>query len=183
MGYIYVIKNEITNMSYVGQTTKQPYQRWGEHLISIGKEDKPLYVDMKLCGWQNFSFRVIEEVEDEKLNEREYYWIRRLDSFKNGYNHTIPPTMLDRYKADQLQFENTSVRLVGKGLILCQLDRNTKEVIGKYRNATDAARDLFPELSQTEHNQKGKHISSASKGVKATAYGFCWEWRSREECE
>lgn len=167
-------------MIYVGQTTKEPYQRWGEHLLSIDKEEKPLYVDMKNCGWENFSFRILEKVENEKLNEREYYWIKRLNSLKNGYNQYIPPTMLSQYKEDCQQFENTSVRLVGKGLILCCLDKNTKEVLGRYRNATDAARDLFPDLSQNEYNQKGKHISAASKGVKSTAYGFYWEWRARE---
>ena len=182
MGYIYVIKNELTEAKYVGQTQKSPYTRWGEHLVSIDKENKPLYEDMKICGWQNFSFRVIEEVSNDLLNEREYYWIRRLNTLKEGYNTTIPPTMLHQYQLDEAEFENTAVRLVGKGLILCQIDKNTQEVIGKYRNATDAARALFPELPQAEHNSKGKHISAASKGTKGSAYGFKWKWCTKDEC-
>ena len=63
MGYIYVIKNELTNAKYVGQTQKTPYTRWGEHLTSIDKEDKPLYKDMKLiadCGSTKIQWCAVE---------------------------------------------------------------------------------------------------------------------------
>ena len=36
---------------------------------------------MRKYGIDNFSIQKIEEVPDEKLNEREQYWIEHYDSF------------------------------------------------------------------------------------------------------
>jgi group I intron endonuclease len=44
---------------------------------------------MRTDGLENFSFEIIEEIENEKLFEREIYWIDYYDSLvPNGYNLT-----------------------------------------------------------------------------------------------
>lgn len=43
---------------------------------------------MRKYGLNNFSFKIIEECSEKKLNDREIYWITFYDSYHNGYNET-----------------------------------------------------------------------------------------------
>ena len=93
MGYIYVITNLINGKQYVG-LSKDCHKRWADHYsksyTSNRKDDleKVLYKAMKKYGRDNFSFQIIEECPEEKLAEREIYWIEQLKTYDNGYNET-----------------------------------------------------------------------------------------------
>ena len=90
---IYCIENKINGHKYVG-LSKDCMKRWSDHYskcIHSKKEDdirKPLYMAMRKYGRDNFSFTIIEECPENKLKEREIYWIEKLDTFHNGYNAT-----------------------------------------------------------------------------------------------
>lgn len=90
---IYVITNNINGKKYVG-LSKNCLKRWSDHYSnsyhSKRKDDldKALYRAMRKYGRDNFSFQVIEECDEDKLPEREIYWIAKLDTYKNGYNET-----------------------------------------------------------------------------------------------
>jgi hypothetical protein len=43
---------------------------------------------MRKYGRENFSFQILEECSEDKLAEREIYWINKLNTYKNGYNET-----------------------------------------------------------------------------------------------
>lgn len=43
---------------------------------------------MRKYGIDNFYIEMIEQCDDNLLNEREIYWINKLDTYKNGYNST-----------------------------------------------------------------------------------------------
>ena len=83
---IYKITNLINSKIYIGQTIRTLEDRILQHQYD------DLYVDraIKKYGWDNFKAEVIEECETiEKLNEREMYWIKELNSkAPNGYNLT-----------------------------------------------------------------------------------------------
>ena len=85
MGYIYLIKNDINEYKYVGLTTRTVEERWKEHLRHssevIGKA-------ILKYGKEHFTVITLEECPDEKLDEREQYWISYYDSYNNGYNCT-----------------------------------------------------------------------------------------------
>lgn len=91
---IYVITNQINGKQYVG-LSKNCLKRWFDHYSksyhSTKKEDKEkvLYMAMRKYGRDNFSFQIIEECPENKLSEREKYWINKLDTYKNGYNETL----------------------------------------------------------------------------------------------
>ena len=95
MGYIYKITNKINGKIYVGQTIKNYEERFRQHRLNYNKEyfsQIVLYKAFKKYGIENFSFEMIEEVEREKLDEREKYWIEYYNSYvKNncGYNITF----------------------------------------------------------------------------------------------
>ena len=103
MGYIYKIQNLINDNVYIGQTVKTVEKRFQQHRNNY---DKPyfsqltLYKAFKKYGLENFSFEVIEETENEKLDEREKYWIDYYDSYKNGYNMTLGGRLIELYKWD-----------------------------------------------------------------------------------
>lgn len=92
---IYIIKNTINNLVYIGQAYNIE-RRWKVH-YAIGKKDcstkyveynNQIHTAMRKLGRENFYLEVLEECEKEKLNEREKYWIKYYNSYKNGYNGT-----------------------------------------------------------------------------------------------
>ena len=118
MGHIYKITNTLNHKVYIGQTKRDPEQRWSEHKRSsnslIGRT-------IKAVGEQHFSFEVIEEVDSSLLDEREVYWIGHFNSFERGYNQTLggkggngleKPTMGELFADDILNilFTTYSVR-------------------------------------------------------------------------
>ena len=94
MGEIYKITNLINGKMYIGQTKNDARRRWTEHKRDAKKHNyrSLLHNAINKYGADNFNMEVIEyEVPDEKLNEREIYWIKYYGTFDNpekGYNLT-----------------------------------------------------------------------------------------------
>lgn len=101
MAYIYSITNLENSKLYVGKTTQpNPYDRWKQHLQAARSKDNlaennsihsmPIVRAICKYGADNFKFRVLEECDDDRVNERETFWIEKLDTNgKNGYNITL----------------------------------------------------------------------------------------------
>jgi group I intron endonuclease len=89
MGKIYLIMNHITGKVYVGQTRYTLQHRFRQHIESAGKDNSVLHKSIKKHGAENFTIELLEEVEHDKLNDREEYWIAKYNSvIPNGYNMT-----------------------------------------------------------------------------------------------
>lgn len=88
-GIIYYAYNKVSGKYYVGQTV-QPFKMRIRNHYSVAKHDRSTNVHfknaLKFYNIDEWDWKVIEEVEVDKLNEREHYWIRKYDSFENGYN-------------------------------------------------------------------------------------------------
>lgn len=98
MGFIYKITNNINGKMYIGQTISYPPElRWKEHIKSSKREDcknRCLYRAINKYKLENFTFEVIEEVDNHDLDIKEQYYIniyRTFVGFKdcNGYNMTL----------------------------------------------------------------------------------------------
>lgn len=88
---IYKITNLIDGNVYIGQTRKNAEERFKEHCRDAvsGRLDTALAKAIRKYGPDNFSVDEIEAVESEdKMGEREAYWIERYDSVRCGYNMT-----------------------------------------------------------------------------------------------
>lgn len=91
MGFIYKVTNPNNNKCYIGKTTRNYKDRWAEHKRDRIKEPYKtwhFYRMLNKIGPENVIWEVIEEVPNDKIDEREQYWIAHYNSFKNGYNET-----------------------------------------------------------------------------------------------
>ena len=92
MAYIYRIWNDINNKSYIGKTEHSIEKRWKEHCADRTKievQNRPLYKAINKYGAEHFQIELIEECDEQKLAEREIYWIETYHSYSNGYNATL----------------------------------------------------------------------------------------------
>lgn len=103
MGYIYKITNKINNKIYIGQTIKTVEKRFTQHKNNANKpyfSQIILYKAMNKYGIQNFTCEQLEEVENDKLDEREKYWIQYYNSYHDGYNSTLGGRSVELYNWD-----------------------------------------------------------------------------------
>lgn len=103
MGYIYKITNTINNKIYIGRTVKTVQKRFTQHKNNSNKEyfsQIVLYKAFNKYGIENFKCEEIEKVSNDKLDEREKYWIEYYDSYFNGYNSTLGGKATQLYNWD-----------------------------------------------------------------------------------
>ena len=100
---IYKITNKQNGKIYIGQSIKIE-DRWNEHLReSLISEEKwkenkrgeQTHLHRAMRQYQTkeniqqyFEFTIIEHCEEDRLNEREIYWVSQYNSYENGYNMT-----------------------------------------------------------------------------------------------
>lgn len=83
---IYIIKNKINNLVYIGQAVNT-VARWAGHRSAAKHSEHPILIDkaIKELGVENFWYEIIETVEN--YDEREMYWISYYNcKTPNGYN-------------------------------------------------------------------------------------------------
>ena len=191
MGFIYKISNTINDKVYIGQTTLSIEERWQEHFKKINKGKETIYKAIRKYGFLNFYIEKIEECENSLLNDREIYWIKYYDSYKNGYNETLGGESGCKYDHNEIikkflelndtaltaKYFNCSIHTVRnilnahnikyKFLVPIEiLDPNTLEVIYSFDSMTEA-------LSLNPDWHIGT-ISAAVSGKRNSAYGYFW---------
>lgn len=86
---IYKITCVDNNKAYIGKSV-DVCERWNQHCkssLEIGNIAKnQLYTLMKEKGAENFTFELLEEVNKDKLLERESYWIKFYETDSYGLN-------------------------------------------------------------------------------------------------
>lgn len=95
-GIIYKVYNKITNKYYVGQTTRSIKERMSEHYLNAKNGTKNhFYNALRAYNRDNFEWSEVCFIYDQnienlhkRLDELEIYFIRRYNSFRNGYNST-----------------------------------------------------------------------------------------------
>lgn len=204
MGYIYCITNLINSKRYVGKTVNDIQHRFEEHCKDSQKErceKRPLYDAFKKYGIENFKIEEVEYVEDDnKLDEREIFWIKELDTYgKNGYNATVGGDgkllydhneIIELYRmgyntlqvSQKLGCDASTVTTVlrahgiksrGKSVMVDQFD-----LAGNYVQTFDSTKDAKDWLiSKGLTTNKGAHrvISDCINGRRGnTMYGYKW---------
>ena len=81
-GKIYKILNTLDDDCYIGSTTQTLSKRMAKHrkdMHSEVKEDRMLYIEMRIHGSENFYIELVEEYpceNIEQLRQREGHYIR-----------------------------------------------------------------------------------------------------------
>lgn len=86
---IYCIENINTHKKYIGKTSAEVSKRWTDHIknsLNIGTIKRQNIHDALYNHWDEFTFTVLEEVKDDKLGEREKFYINFFQTDKYGFN-------------------------------------------------------------------------------------------------
>ncbi len=158
---IYKIENLINNKIYIGQSTNCE-DREHSHFVNLrlnSHHNKYLQRSYNKYGKENFIFEIIEVCEENKLNEREIYWIEFLDSISKGYNMceggNVPPNLKNSLNKDEI-CKKISKSLKGKSYVELYGEEKANE-LKKKRS------ELFKNIKRTDE-WKNK-ISNKLKGV------------------
>ena len=104
---VYKITNTVTGDFYIG-SSKDVKQRWACHKCQTTWKNYPnkqLYKDMLKYGIEKFDFQILEEVESEKLKEKEQQFIEIL---KPAYNSNRANGWdCERYKEYQKEYHKS----------------------------------------------------------------------------
>lgn len=87
-GIIYKVTCLINNKIYIGKTLYSLNKRKNDHISCSAKNDTYFHKAISKYNPNNFSWEIIEENDKEKLPKREQYWIKKFNSFGEGYNLT-----------------------------------------------------------------------------------------------
>ena len=90
LGNIYLITNKINQKKYVGQTARDIDKRFDEH-CSEKRGHSRLHNAIQKYGWQNFEISLIEQIPIEEMDEREQYWIKKLNTRNPEVGYNIAP--------------------------------------------------------------------------------------------
>ena len=174
-GIIYKIENIITHKIYIGQTThpkgfngRYYYKGTGIERVyhdltskkNRGKRyNKYILRSIEKCGFDAF---VVDELLDtaltiDELNEKETYYIKQFDSYKNGYNMSFGGDSMSGYSRPSGKDCPNSKRI-------CQISLSG-ELIKVWDCASDVERELI--INQTS-------ICQVCRGYHKTAGGFVW---------
>ena len=88
---IYKIENKINGKIYIGQSV-DIVERWKQHGYKAFNQKEVAYnsaihAAFRKYGIENFELTVLEECEVSELDEKERYWIQKLNSLTpTGYN-------------------------------------------------------------------------------------------------
>ena len=209
IGYIYCISNDINNKKYVGKTVRSIQERFKEHCKDSKRaafEKRPLYRAMNKYGVEHFFINLLETAEISKLEEREQYWIKKLNTYHDGYNATIGgdgkilydyeafvvdynkgllvKEIATKYGCDThtvtvaLQASNINSKLNRIKQVSHIINQYDKNgnFIQKFNSQNDAARYLIEQGHKGSRSSICTNIGRVLKGKRKTAEGYIWKY-------
>ena len=202
MAYIYKITNTKNNKCYIGKTEYSVEKRFKQHLTECTKdrcEKRPLYLAINKYGKDCFKVETLEETDTP--SERECYYIKKFNSYKNGYNATLGGDGKKYLDIDEelliaTYIEETfkSINKIAKEFGICvDSVRNILHVhnidirhSGKYLsrsikqytkdNVFIKAHKSAIDAAKTLGKNDATHINACARGERKSAYGFKWKY-------
>jgi group I intron endonuclease len=182
---IYKITNLINNKCYIGKSSniEERFKYHKQRYAEAKEWNKLLYKAIRKYKIENFSFEIIEIIEDyteQKGNEREKYWIAYYNSYcKNeGYNETLGGdggiTVKDP-RATYGKITNDEVIYLRKRYLECKYpssliyEKEFKNKISKRGFQAiwlgQNAKTIMPEVFTEENKKKQIQLSREYEGV------------------
>ena len=202
---IYKITNKINNKIYVGTSTDVK-NVWEKHRNLNEAKKFALEKDIALYGADKFEFSILEECEEDKLSDRESFYVDLYDAVKTGYNSKKAAkgsNFSNRNKSNNDQKSIGASSNVGIGLKRHVERMRTdpeyrNKMVQKYKNNRPNAIPVdmvdkntceiimtFPKImdgalwirENTEYSKADyATINKICKGQGKTAYGYRWRY-------
>lgn len=219
IGSLYIITNSVNHKVYIGKTYTSIEKRWKRHLTDCDRKNEngeykykyPIYNAIRKHGKEKFKIRLIGKFEEGELEEAEIEYIKRYDSFKNGYNATLGgdgkrSVDVDESEVVKLYKEGKSIKTIAKRMDVSNrsirniLEGNNVEVKKEYRIVMVQMTKEGEELQRFE-NKKLMHkqlVENYKRDIKAStayyytkkaaekgtiAFGYRWRAEKGEEVE
>lgn len=164
---IYKITNQVNGKVYIGQSVDIYIRRCCHKSELRGHRHHNIHLQRAWdqYGEENFIFDTIEECKENKLNEREIFWISYYNSNdpKYGYNLTEGGDGLRGYKCSQ-ELKNKMSQSKNPPRIV-QIDFDGK-LVRSWRSATHAQRTLM--------NIRARSILQCARHICYQANGYIW---------
>lgn len=116
---IYQITNLVNGKIYIGKTTKSLEERFKRHFYNHTSLNTHLYKSMRKHGFTNFSIELLEVADQSIINDRECYWISKLNPHYNmtkggdGGNTSSSPNYIKGMN-DRIHPHTPSYGMLGK---------------------------------------------------------------------
>lgn len=126
---------------YIGQT-KNPKDRLRKHLSALRHNhhaNRKLQEDWNSSKEENFIFHILEECNDEEMDCKEIYWIKKFNSFTDGYNLTIGGMGTWGYKHSEKEIKK--MRQIQKPKCVLQLSTDLT-IIQEWESCSQAGKAL-----------------------------------------
>lgn len=161
---IYMIINSVNGHMYIGLSRdieKRIKDHYSHGLNGARKDDldKPLYKAFKKYGLDNFTWRILEECPEDKLKEREVYWIKYYNTYENRehYNET-PGGDYPGYNTVHLGEDHGMTKLTTEDVIFCRKEyakgSRSRDIYNKYFKD----KINYGGFERMWHGQTWKHI-------------------------
>lgn len=206
MGFIYKATCLTSQKSYIGKTAITIQDRWKSHceaafLPSHGDYNFPFHRAIRKYGKTDFYLEQLEECENEKLNEREIYWISYYNTFYNGYNATLGgdgnckydyDSIVNYYLANNFSIKDTCAyfkiydqvvysALKSKNIDYKRLSSQNQKPKTSYKNKKIllveeniiflSMKDIDDYFGKTAH----PNVRRCLNGITEKAYGYHWK--------
>lgn len=126
MGIIYIIRNNINDKVYIGQTVQSLDKRLRGHLHALNSGSKTkFYEAIREIGAKHFICSELERCDNSQLSNREIYYINKYNSYIDGYNSTpggsANYSIFDKYREDivNLYLSEVSSEAIAKKYNCC----------------------------------------------------------------
>lgn len=165
---IYKIENIINKFKYIGQS-HNIYSRWYSHKRELNKNTHHNYKlqnDWNKYGQNNFDFEIIDICDISELNDREMYWIKKFDSYNNGYNLDLGGLGVRGYKHTEEEL-NKMIHVQNPKRVV-QLD-NDFNIVAEFESCGQVEKQLG-----YSHRQI-KSVCNKT-GFQKTAHGYFWAY-------
>lgn len=179
---IYLHRNKINGMCYVGLTNQTTAQRWGHD--GGGYKGQKFYEAIEEFGWENFEHTILEDniktIVDADIAERK--WIAYYNSYENGYNQNpggggsyyfSQETRQKMSESSKKRWQDPNYR---KFMSEMHSKANSKPVKCIDTGIIyESAKEAAIATGDPSGNQ-GKSIGQVCNGKREFANGFRWEW-------
>lgn len=187
-GIIYILTNEISGKSYIGQTIGTMNERWAQHKCDSKRRNTAIAAAIRKYGSETFKIAILEEdIPYSELDEKEISYIEQYKTVTpNGYNISLGG---NTYRNEE-ERERMRQRVLGEKNPMYGMSGELNAFYGKVhseetkRMIGSKAKLRWQNLSEEERNRRIAHLDKLrEKIIDERGGGFAGKHHSQESID